>query len=272
MHIKTIICYCCSKRPIAIKDHGNIIAMSFNIRCINQNDIGNRYYKVRLPYIRKILENINPDVIGFQEVRVRQFKYLIKILKKYDYEYQKRDAKKDGEANPVFYKKDKFTCIKKGTFWLSDTYKEMSNTFNGKCFRICSFIKLKEKRNNKEFYVFNTHLDHVNELARLKGIKLIKRVINEIKVADTPHLIMGDMNDFYNSAPINELFLDYIDASTFNNQKENITFHNYGTSKEKIDYIALSKNITQLDYRVITTTFNGIYPSDHYPIVVTIKL
>ncbi|MCQ2792131.1 MAG: endonuclease/exonuclease/phosphatase family protein [Bacilli bacterium] len=272
MNIKQFIEYYRSQKAIHIKDNKDIVVMSFNIRCISDADKGNKYYKVRLPYIRKVLEEENPDIIGFQEAKVKQFKYLVKILKDYDYEYKKRDERKDGEATPIFYKKNRFTCLARDTFWLSDTYKEMSNTFNGSCCRICSYVCLKERNTNKELCVFNAHLDHKSDNARIKGVKLIKRLVGEFKYSDTPHLIIGDMNDHYGSAPINELFINYTDASKIKNDPNEVTFHNYGTDHQKIDYIALSKNIKQLDYKVITTKYGDIYPSDHYPIEVIINV
>lgn len=264
--------YCSSQKPIKIKNNQNIVVMSFNIRCISKFDEGNKNYKVRMPYIRKLLEDENPDIIGFQEARVTQFKYLLNILRDYDYVYQKRDNKEDGEATPIFFKKNRFTCLTKNTFWLSDTYKIMSNTYNGNCFRTCSYVHLMDKQTKKELYVFNTHLDNGSDIARLKGVKLIKKVIKDLSIKDVPHLIIGDMNDFYHSEPINELLNGYVDASSFNHQEEKITFHNYGTDKQKIDYIVLSNLVNQLDYRVIETKFGDIYPSDHYPICVSIKI
>lgn len=272
MSLKTLIKYYGSMKPIQTKDNENIVIMSFNVRCISTNDSGIRDYRVRMPYIREVLEKENPDVVGFQEVKVKQFKYLVRILKNYDYVYQKRDDRKGGEANPVFFKKNRFDCDVKRTFWLSDTYEFMSNTFGGKCIRICSYIHLKDLKSEKGFYVFNTHLDHMGAEARIKGVKLIKKIIGELNVGDDPHLIIGDMNDYYGSEPINELFTNYKDASKFNHKENETTFHNYGTENKKIDYIALSKNITQLDYQVVTTKFGDIYPSDHYPIEVVIKL
>lgn len=272
MNLKTIINYHRSKKPIKIKNNQDIVIMSFNIRCISTNDTGIKDYRARMPYIRQVLEDENPDIIAFQEVKVPQFKYLVKILKEYDYAYQKRDDKKDGEANPVFFKKNRFFCDVKRTFWLSDTPDVMSNTFGGKCIRICTYIHLKDPKLDKGFYVFNTHLDHIGVEARVKGIKLIKQVIKELNVGDDTHLIVGDMNDYYGSETIKELFTNYEDASKFNHKENETTFHNYGAENKKIDYIALSKNVTQLDYKVITTKFGDIFPSDHYPIEVVIKL
>jgi len=272
MKLKEIIEFYKSQKSIMVRNNQDIVIMSFNIRCISDQDTGNKFWKIRMPYIRKVLEDENPDIIGFQEVKVKQFNYLKRILRTFDYEYCKRDEKVDGEANPVFFKVDRFTLIAKNTFWLSIPYDAMSNSFHGSCNRICSYVYLKDMTSNKMFLVFNTHLDHKVEEARIKGIKLIKDMVKELNVQTIPHLIIGDMNDFYNSKTINELFSTYIDASKLKNNPNEFTFHDYGTKKEKIDFIALSKNITQLDYKVVTNKYNDIYPSDHYPIETIIKL
>lgn len=270
MSSKIITDYYVSQKPIKIINHQNSVIMSFNIRCVSNNDTGFHDYKVRMPYIREVLEKENPDIIALQEVRPPQAKYLFKILKPYNYVFKYRDDTDNSEANPIFFKKDCFILKEKNTFWLSKTYRTMSNTFNGSCFRICSYVRLKDKKSNQEFYIFNAHLDHKNPEARFKSIKLINKVIKSLKIK-IPYLIVGDMNDHYCSETINELFSNHVDASKFNHQQNEITFHNYGRDKQKIDYIALSKNIKQLDYKVIKTQFKNIYPSDHYPIEVTIK-
>jgi len=272
MKFKEILQFYKSQKCIMVRNNQDIVIMSFNIRCISNQDTENKFWKIRMPYIRKVLEDENPDIIGFQEVKVKQFAYLKKILRTFDYEYCKRDEKPDGEANPIFFKVDRFFLLAKKTFWLSDTFDAMSNTFHGSCNRICSYVYLKDRVSDKIFLVFNTHLDHKVEEARVKGIKLIKNMIKELNVQTIPHLIIGDMNDFYNSRTTNELFNGYVDASKLKENPNEFTFHNYGTAKEKIDYIALSKNIKEIDYKVVTSKYNDIYPSDHYPIETIIKL
>lgn len=272
MKLKELLEFYKSQKDIMVRNNKDIVIMSFNIRCISDQDTGNKFWKIRMPYIRKVLEDENPDIIGFQEVKVKQFSYLKRILRTFDYEYCKRDEKVDGEANPIFFKVDRFSAFAKKTFWLSATPDVMSNSFKGSCNRICSYVYLKEILTDKRFIIFNTHLDHKNEDARIKGIKLIKDTIKELNVQTVPHIIMGDMNDFYNSKTINELFNGYVDASKLKNDPNEYTFQDYGTKKEKIDYIALSKNINEIDYKVVTTKFGDIYPSDHYPIEVIIKL
>lgn len=55
-----------------------------------------------------------------------------------------------------------------------------------------------------------------------------------------------------------------------------ITFHDYGKIKDEgqgpIDYIFVSKNTKSSLYKIIDNTFNGMYPSDHYPICSDIYL
>ena len=81
--------------------------------------------------------------------------------------------------------------------------------------------------------------------------------------------LMGDFNDEPDSAPIKMLCESLTDLTT----NVGRTFHNYGRCKEmpmKIDYVFTSvKDIEYSAELVSDGPFDGIYPSDHYPVVVT---
>jgi endonuclease/exonuclease/phosphatase family metal-dependent hydrolase len=55
-----------------------------------------------------------------------------------------------------------------------------------------------------------------------------------------------------------------------------ITFHKYGTIEEHedgaIDFVFATKGTKALTYKIIRDSFDGIYPSDHYPVVADILL
>ena len=46
----------------------------------------------------------------------------------------------------------------------------MSKDWGAAHYRICSYVILKDNTTGKEFVVFNTHLDHESEEARINGI------------------------------------------------------------------------------------------------------
>ena len=50
----------------------------------------------------------------------------------------------------------------------------------------------------------------------------------------------------------------------------NITFNGFGNDIQpdnKIDFIFVNDKTEVLNHIIDTTTFNGLYPSDHYPVI-----
>ena len=121
------------------------------------------------------------------------------------------------------------------------------------------------------FRLLNTHLDHEGSEARLLGLnQLLKKIDEEIIFPDIPVIIAGDFNAEPDSpemqAVINsEKYYDLTAGVDF-------TFHDYGKTKEKIDYIFVSRNITCKYVEKWDDVKNGVYISDHYPIQVDINI
>ena len=129
-------------------------------------------------------------------------------------------------------------------------------------------------------WVFNTHLDHIGEQARTKGIQLILSRITAVNKKNYPVIFMGD----FNSEPTTQRIIDlkkemndcrdiskenpFGPSGTFNNFK-----HNEAVTK-LIDYIFISKsaNITVNKYAVLSDSDNLKYPSDHLPVYVELIL
>ena len=134
--------------------------------------------------------------------------------------------------------------------------------------------------------VFNTHLDHVSGIARLLGVKVILEYISKFnQQRPLPTILMGDLNCKPKSRPVqflNDHMLDYPDIkltnvySKFDPSTLSNTFHNFtGKIKRKsapIDYIFVSNEFEIVDSRIITDPIDGRYPSDHYPLMATLRL
>ena len=107
---------------------------------------------------------------------------MCRTLQGYDSVITFRDESTFSEGCPVFYRTDLYDLIDKGSFWLSETPEKMSKDWDSACYRICSYVILKEKQTGLEFVVFNTHLDHVSEEAirqafaeyRKRGITFVR--------------------------------------------------------------------------------------------------
>ena len=250
--------------------------MSFNVRCKNDGEqtITNRS-KVAL----EVIKQYAPDSFGVQECTPRWKRILALNL---DGKYACVGAARDyygpfAEYSSIYYLKDKYNCIDSGTFWLSETpEKRWTKSFDSACFRVASWALLEDKETGLRYTHINTHLDHVLNTTREAQMKVLIECVN--KVANgSPIVMTGDFNDFEDSlvyAAARESFNDSKFAAKTSD--EGRTFTSYGTKKEDgtgaIDYIFISPEVEVDTYKIIRNTVQGIYPSDHYPIVADIVI
>ena len=248
--------------------------MSFNIRMKTYKDVGVRDWNYRKAFLTMTIEEENPDIIGFQEVMTEPYEYLCETLKGYGSVIAYRDDSAKAEGCPVFYKEDKYEVIDKNSFWLSETPEKMSKDWGSGCYRICSYVLLKDKGNGKEFLVFNTHLDDASEEARIKGIRVVLDKIAEL--GNVPAMLMGDFNVYEDSETYHSAMNAFFDVKyQTENTMTSCTYHGWGEQFDApcIDYIMISQEGFEVNcYRVITKTYNGVYTSDHFPVVTELVL
>ena len=248
--------------------------MDYNIRYLGPFDTGEKTWFYRADLIIDSIEKVQPGIIGFQEVTCWQYDYLVETLAGFDSIITYRDKMPNSEGCPIFYRTDLYTLIDKGSFWLSETPEVMSKDWGAAHYRICSYVILKDKASEKEFVVFNAHLDHVSDEARINGIKV---VLDKIKEFDSrPAMLMGDLNaeeytETYKSAT--ESFLD-VKYET-ENTMTSCTYQSWGEELDSdcIDYVMVSpEGFEVLSYEVIHAIYDGVYTSDHFPLFVRLKL
>jgi endonuclease/exonuclease/phosphatase family metal-dependent hydrolase len=256
----------------------SIITGTFNVRYDNPGDTGN-LWKNRAPVAAGLIRFHGFDIVGTQEGLRNQLDDLQKDLPEYAwYGIARDDGERKGEHSAIFYKKDKFTILDSGNFWLSQTPDKPGYGWDARNNRICSWLKMKEKKSKRTFYVFNVHYDHRGVEARKESSKLILAKI--LSIAGTqPVILTGDFNgghqsEWYNSINNSNLLKDalsqvdhpYINNGSFNSFQQN------NPSKEIIDHIFISKQWKAVRYGIITDTYHGKYPSDHYPVLVEVVL
>ena len=169
-----IICSCVVFRYKIIYDFSNIkiksdslsgiSVMTYNIKCNDRLDFSKSGWYYRAKYVAQNIQENLATIICFQEVKIEQYDFLKNCLEEYESVILFRDKTSLTEGTPIFYKSDCFDLVSFDSFWLSDTPTEMSNTWNGAYPRVCTSVVLKEKITNKEFAVFNTHLDHLSRI------------------------------------------------------------------------------------------------------------
>lgn len=256
-----------------IYNENELKVMSCNVRCISPTDVLKKSWFYRADLIIKGIQNEQPDVIGFQEVTKWQYEYLCNSLDVFDSVITYRDKAFNSEGCPIFYRSDIYTLIDKGSFWLSETPEVMSKSWGAQFNRICSYAILKDNATGTEFVVFNTHLSHVSDEARINGIQV---VLDKIKEFDSiPAVLMGDFNSDENSDTYKSATDSFLDVKyQTENTMTSATYQAWGKKLDNdcIDYIMISKTGLNVNsYKVVTDTYDGTYSSDHFPLVASLS-
>jgi len=251
--------------------------MTYNIRLELASD-GENDWTQRKSFFTSQIKFYEPDIFGVQEATPNQVTDISNLLSQYNYTGKGRDGDGKGESSGIYYKKDRFILKQTNTFWLSETPDTISKGWDAAYNRVCTYGLFKDKKTKKLFWLFNTHLDHIGEIARTKGIQLILSRITTLNKKSYPVIFMGDFNSEPNTERIlglKKIMDDCRDVSiekpfgpagTFNGFK-----HNEPVTR-LIDYIFISKSriLKVKKYAVLSDSNNLRYPSDHLPVYVEI--
>ena len=246
--------------------------ISFNIRCCD--DSNGHAISERAPRLKKVCAPFDADIIGFQEFSdgwvpeiERDFADNYIILNKWR-------AESDHESSPILWKKDKFECVNKGCFWLSETPEVESRGWDELYdrHRICQWVILKEKESGKVFTYMNTHYGFGD-----KGQTDSSRLIYEYskKISSNPTFITGDFNMNPKAPGYAEMVKNFTDANMVTLKNTADTYHGYQPSVYKdthIDYCFVDKNVTPISMKVIDETVDGKFPSDHFGLYIVLDI
>lgn len=239
--------------------------ISFNIRCCDDPD--GYLISERAPRLKKVLEELDADIIGLQEYSELWEEYLPSMLgEKYEF-FNKYRAVDSLESTPLLWNKEKFECLKKGYFWLSDTPEVESRGWDESiwnCHRICTYAVLKMKETGECLTVINTHFGF-GDKGQKDSADLIWKY--SMKISEYPTFIIGDFNMTPASVGYAEMVKHFRDVNMLTIQDMRITYHGYDPSKvadQHIDYCFIDQNIHPVFMKVIDDTVDGKFPSDHY--------
>lgn len=249
--------------------------VTFNIRYDTPHD-GINAFSHRAGAILQKIESERPDILCFQECRPHVFDFMKRHLMDYELMGCGRGERYDDEHNPVAIRKDGFELIGLETEWLSPTpdvpgsrYEEQSD-----CPRIVTRATVLPLGSGRPFYVFNTHLDHMSEGARVLGARQVISLMRErLARREMPLILTGDFNAYPGSLPVNAFLADEVLKLTDHTDGLPNSYHNYGRSAEpRIDYI-MSRGFRALSpLGVWNDARDGIYLSDHYPLSIELEM
>lgn len=257
----------------------NLKVMTYNLRFDNPADGENRW-DLRKDFLCRQIQFYNPDFFGTQEGKQHQLKYIDSTMTHYSYIGIGRDSSPTGgEYSAIFYNANKFKVLKQSTFWLSETPDQVSKGWDAAFERICTYGLFENIKTKQRFYVFNTHFDHVGELARTNSAKMIVGKINAINTENVSVILTGDFNSEIKSTAYKFLSSWMNDSKVISEELPfgpSGTFNNFEFNKPVtllIDYIFTSKdNISVTKYGVLSDSKDCKYPSDHLPVYVELFL
>ncbi len=256
-----------------------LIIGTYNLRYDNSKDTGNLWVN-RAPIIAALIRFHDFDIFGTQEGYKNQLDDISNALPQYNHYGVGRDDGKDkGEHSAIFYKKDEFKLLNKGDFWLSQTPGKPSLGWDATCCnRICSWVYLQNKKSDKKFYFFNAHYDHQGVQARKESSKLVLQKINDI-AGNEPVIFTGDLNGSHSSEWYQAIANSGKLKDTYKEVEypyvNNASYNAFGATKDSteiIDHIFITNHFTVSRWGVLTDTYHGKFPSDHFPVLADITL
>jgi len=254
--------------------------VTFNLRTYFSEDGINNFIHRGAAILNKIKAEL-PHIICFQEAVAETAEFLTENLPEYQIILNRRNPDLTGEGLATAVLKSDFYILSNDFFWLSNTPRVPGSRFSeqSKCPRVTQCIIIQNKLNAELFRIYNVHLDHRSESAKILGIKcLMEYAIKQNEILPAPLFLLGDFNSLPGSETIkycnNYKDIEICDLTA----GIPFTFHGFGRllpdDGKKIDYIYTNKEVSCKNYSsaIWSDEADGIYLSDHYPVCVTIEL
>ena len=283
----------------------NLTVATYNIRNKNDGDAraGNGWDS-RYPWICSLIEFEGIDIFGSQEVLEPQLEDMLEALPEYGYVGAGRDdGRTKGEYAPIFYRTDRFTVLGSGWFWLSETPDVPSKGWDAALPRICTWGHFKDRETGRKLWFFNLHMDHVGVHARAEGARLVVSRIKEWCGKNETVFLTGDFNVDQN----NEIYTTFTESGVLEDSfvtaekryAPNGTANGFDPDSftgSRIDHVFVSPGMEVKNYGVLTETYrSGIdggssyksgnlpkeidlhefqarTPSDHFPVIIKVRL
>lgn len=250
-----------AQKGMTEKENGFTV-MTMNLRFGLADDGDDNSWQNRKLLCAELLRRYPAGFIGVQESNHFQTEFLAQSLPDHHFIGRYNPAKEWWQSNPIFYH-NSWECLKNKHYFLSETPDVESRISGSKWPRQC-VIGLFQKASHR-IVIANTHFDF-KESVQKKSALLVIRFLSEFP-KDCPVIITGDFNSNHDSKA-HRVFQINGFSEAFENQPST-TFHKFTGEKtlDHIDWILYRKNIKIILKKIITDSFSGRYPSDHYPVM-----
>jgi len=236
----------------------------------------------RAPLVRAALDHV--DVLGTQEGTVAHLAALTDGTG-FAAVGRSRDGGATGEHTAVLYRTRRLRLRGSGDFWLSPTPDVPSTGWDATYRRICTWVRLEDRRTGAVLVLLNAHLDHEGARARVHAARLLLDRAAVVAGPD-PVVVTGDLNAAPGSEPVRVLLdgglVDSRAASRTPPTGPATTFTPLadpdrpdrrvpGTGR-RIDYVLVGPGVVVEEHAVLDARPGGHHPSDHDPVVATVRL
>jgi endonuclease/exonuclease/phosphatase family metal-dependent hydrolase len=253
--------------------------MTFNIRTAEGRD-GDNAWPHRKHVVAETIARSNPHVVGLQEVLAEQIAYLETELPEYRWIGVDRGLNGGtglSEATPIFYRYAELVPIESGTFWLGDPPDGRRRRRGGS--RIVTWARFHHLETGRQIYAYNTHFTLRRGPRQLDSAARINEHIAALP-SGSAVMVMGDFNavaessDTWQVATSQGLRDAWVIAAE--RHGPSVTANGFGPPPEggngRIDWILVRGPIDVLTVSTIVHSVEGRYPSDHYPVLATLRV
>ena len=245
--------------------------MTFNVRYSTEAD-GRHAWSKRKDILLRFIKAQLPDLLGTQELTDTAKAFLEPQLSEYFVVGDGRESDRTGERCALFIRKDSFEVLRSETVWLNGNFHKAGDADPEEGFpRICTMVLIQERSTGRKTRLFNAHIAYQSQRAIATNSIQLARYIRRFNATKIPWILMGDFNSPITHAFHTPFLKMAKEAYSTMNQPRPNTFHAYGDPQglDAIDFI-YAHGLTFKSVTTLTTQLDGLYPSDHYPVLAEI--
>ncbi len=179
-------------------------------------------------------------------------------------------------TQPVMFRRHRFVPEGQGFFFYSPQPDEIySSPWYGRYPAFATWVRLRDRRDGRFYLVVNVHIDRERYRNKILSAELTADRIADIRRPDDTVIVLGDFNSFRWSRVV-RIVADGAGLEVA--PGDGGTFHFYRGLHffPAIDHVLFQGNSQQADpaglthqeTRAIRSRPDGVWPSDHYPVVV----
>ncbi len=250
------------------------VASGFSVLTLNLRfglaDDGANSWDHRKKALPALFKQYRPDFIGLQEANDFQIDYIAKILLDYHFIGMRKPAPPNWQNNVIFFQ-NRWTRIIDEHLFLSPTPEIPSKFPDSRWPRQCTIGMFTDNR--RRLICINTHFDFADNVQRDSAVLIMGRLAR--LPSNIPAILLGD----FNTTPGDNCYgivtgsksVATLKGPWFKNAVPEPfpgTFHGFSgrTDGEHLDWILHRGRIAPAAYEVVVNKFEGIFPSDHFPV------